>query len=281
MAAETLVPLALPHGRQAEIYGNADDRSVVAVLQGAGGQWEPHIRRLLESLVEPQWTCLDLGANIGAHTLTLACLATAGEVIAFEPGEENFAHLKRNLATLPAPAACVTAVRRALWDVPGFLNLATTSELAGCSFVSLTDDASSEALLRSVVTSEEIQRIPLRMGLEGVLACPLDDWVAENGLERLDLIKLDVEGSESKVLPGALETLRRFKPLLLTEYNPACAERYFRQAPGAYFELLTTLFSEIRVIEDEGLLSEPLTGWEPLRDRLETGRGWEDLLCRP
>src|SRR5437879_1213789 len=115
MAAETLVPLALPHGRQGEIHGNADDRSVVAVLQDAGGQWESHVRHLLESLVQPDWTCLDLGANIGAHTLSLACLATAGQVIAFEPGEENFAHLERNVATLPPPSARVIAVRRALW----------------------------------------------------------------------------------------------------------------------------------------------------------------------
>jgi hypothetical protein len=48
---------------------------------------------------------------------------------------------------------------------------------------------------------------------------PLDDWVEREGLSRVDLIKIDVEGAERAVLEGASRTLERFRPSLILEWN--------------------------------------------------------------
>ena len=46
-------------------------------------------------------------------------------------------------------------------------------------------------------------------------AVALDDFVKEQGLEKVDVIKLDVEGAERAVLKGAKKTIKKFKPILL------------------------------------------------------------------
>src|SRR5207247_9520522 len=112
-----------------------------------------------------------------------------------------------------------------------------------------------------------------------VSAMRLDHWARRDGLKRVDLIKLDVEGAETHVLAGAAQTLERFRPILLTEYNPRCAA-YFGEPPDAYFRLLGRLYTSVRLIEPDGSLSE-LPDWETLEARLEQGKGWEDLLCEP
>ena len=52
----------------------------------------------------------------------------------------------------------------------------------------------------------------------------LDSYVSKKNISRIDLIKLDVDGFEGKVIRGALETLKRFKPKIIIEVAPAWTE---------------------------------------------------------
>src|SRR5580765_8476349 len=81
-AMDGIAPLRLPSGRVVEVVGDDEDLTLITPLRASGGEWEPHVRRVMERIVRPEWTCLDIGANIGVHTLALAELAR--EVIAFE-----------------------------------------------------------------------------------------------------------------------------------------------------------------------------------------------------
>ena len=238
------------------------------------------MRRCLEHLVKPEFVCLDIGANIGAHSLSLAALASRGRVICFEASPRNSVHLRCNVARLGDDAMRVEVVNAALWDSPGFLEIAAVDELAGCSFISPNrDEAASEATIRRVVNHGAIRDITLHVHHERIPAMRLDDWVTNARPGRIDLIKMDVEGAESRVLAGATRMLRRFRPLLITEYNPSCAVQYFDQSESAYFATLRTIFANIRIIEPDGSLSETLHDWTALQCRLQAGRGWEDLLC--
>ena len=53
----------------------------------------------------------------------------------------------------------------------------------------------------------------------------LDDWSREHELNRIDFIKIDIEGSEYRALVGAKETLHRFKPTIVVEINIPCLAR--------------------------------------------------------
>jgi hypothetical protein len=79
-------PLILPRGATTVVTGEERDLTVFAVLRGLNGDWEPHIRRFLERTVQTNWVCVDIGANIGTHTLAMASMATEGTVVAFEAG---------------------------------------------------------------------------------------------------------------------------------------------------------------------------------------------------
>ncbi len=116
--------------------------------------------------------------------------------------------------------------------------------------------------------------------METVAAIPLDAWVGENGLNRIDLIKLDVEGAEARVLQGAENVLRRYAPILITEYAPSCHQSFLGAKPQAYFEQLQDLFARVFIIEENGSLSR-IEDWSALSTRIDNGKGWEDLACMP
>ncbi|GHT01861.1 hypothetical protein AGMMS50276_30860 [Synergistales bacterium] len=67
----------------------------------------------------------------------------------------------------------------------------------------------------------------------------IDDFVEENGLERVDFIKADIEGYERHMLKGAAKTLKRFAPkLALCTYHllddPEVMERFIKEANPVY-----------------------------------------------
>jgi FkbM family methyltransferase len=132
---------------------------------------------------------LDIGANAGVHSMVMAKCAAPGMVFAFEPTRRAYARLQRNAALNPA-----------LHVVPVQVALSDENATATTSFRSSwrTDRA---------VHSEA----------EDICFRRLDDWIEENRLERVDLVKLDVDGFEYRVLHGAPRMLAGFKPTIFME----------------------------------------------------------------
>lgn len=276
------VALRLAGGRTAEVEFPPADTSVSAAFKVSGGEWEPHLRRYFESVVQPDWVCLDVGANLGVHTLSLAVLAVSGRVAAFESDAANFQLLSRNAAALAQPHAAIEPINLALWDKRGALVSVRADELAACAFVleNPCEAAAVERRLRAVANPTAISGVDLHIRLGSVMGMPLDAWVDENAPTRLDLIKLDVEGAEAHVIRGADATLRRYRPVLVVKYNPGCAESYFGQAPDILFRELEARFASIGVLELDGTVTT-LPDWPALESRLINGKGWDDLVCQP
>ena len=113
-----------------------------------------------------------------------------GAVICFEFSSDNLEILRANLEINPNLKTCVSLVDKALWD---------RSE-EGLSFHG-AGPATSVAQGR-------------QQGEFSVGTLSIDDLVAQNGMDRVDLIKLDIEGAELRTLKGAQHTLNRFRPLL-------------------------------------------------------------------
>jgi FkbM family methyltransferase len=135
---------------------------------------------------------LDCGANIGV-TVHEELAAGAKTVVAIEPAPENLECLRRNYAKEIA-AGQVIVVPKGVWDKEDVLTLRVDpTNSAADSFVLQREGA------------VELEKVPLTT---------IDKLVAELKLERVDYIKLDIEGAEPKALVGAKATLAKYKPRL-------------------------------------------------------------------
>lgn len=154
-------------------------------------EWEPDVTGAIARFTRPGMTILDIGANIGAHTLSFAKLTgSGGRVVAFEPTNFAFAKLQRNLSL--NSFTNVEPVKIALSDAPA-----------------PEQEVNFRASWRTDGTRKE--------GPSTVAFERLDDWAAKHALSHVDLIKIDVDGNEFPLLAGGRELIARSKPLMLME----------------------------------------------------------------
>jgi FkbM family methyltransferase len=144
-----------------------------------------------------------VGANFGAMTLPFAKLVPLGKVYAFEPTFYAFSKLKKNLELNPELSQRVVPVQ---------------------SFVSSNTSQGSHLKAYAswkVVSSTEGPRHRIHGGIpkpaDGIPAVSLDDFCRQNGIERLDFIKIDTDGHELEVLKGAQKVIDKFKPVIIFE----------------------------------------------------------------
>jgi FkbM family methyltransferase len=174
-----------------------------------GNAYERHTKLALRELVTPGSLVLDIGANIGAHTLHLAQLVgPEGRVIAFEPTDFAFRKLCRNLQLNPSLAARVQACH---------------------CFLTANDGASVPNAIYSswplvVAAGLHAKHLGREMRTEAAPARSLDSVLAELGDWKVQLVKLDVDGFECDVLRGATRLLRDVSPIFVMELAPYVLE---------------------------------------------------------
>jgi FkbM family methyltransferase len=148
---------------------------------------ERHLRRLLPV----GGTFIDVGANIGYVSIHAArAMGPAGRILAFEPGPA-YVRLEKHMAQVPL-AKCF---QLALGAEPGSLTLHVPGATAYRNF--------------------NVSVVPQRGAIPVVVPQRrLDDVLDEEGVEHVDLVKIDVEGSEAAVLKGAPSLNRRCRYLI-------------------------------------------------------------------
>lgn len=191
------------------------------------GRFERRTLAACLARLRPGDTVLDIGANVGAYTLPLARhVAPHGRVVAFEPTDYAFAKLTKNLRLNPDLARAVTAAQVMLGDtsagaVPplysswplGAVPGEEDSPLPG----GIENGRSTSAPAEGQVHPQHGGRL---MSTGGAFAMTLDQYLEEAGIERIRLVKLDVDGHECRVLRGARQSLCRTRPLLVMELAP-------------------------------------------------------------
>jgi FkbM family methyltransferase len=166
-------------GRSLDLYGEFSESEVA----------------LFRELVGPGQTVLDVGANIGAHSVALATLVgPTGRVLAFEPQHALFYCLCGNVAL--NALSQVRCQQSAVGDAAGTIPVPEV-------------DYSRENNFGGISLANDFRGVPTYL----VPVVRIDDLK----LAACHLIKIDVEGMERQVLQGAAETIRRCQPLLYVE----------------------------------------------------------------
>jgi FkbM family methyltransferase len=165
-------------------------------------EYEPWDSSFILGKLRPTDICLDVGANVGFYTISLAMKVREGEVHAFEPAELNYHVLALN--TLTNPLSNVVVNNCAVGD----RNQEVDFFVAQDGGFSSTVDTGRRRI---------VERTRVRM-------VTLDSYCSEVGLSRVDFLKVDVEGGEPMVIRGAHELLsdhkRKPRLVMLELYEP-------------------------------------------------------------
>jgi len=187
-----------------------------------GGMFERSTAVALAELVQPSSLVLDIGANVGAHTLSLARLVgPEGRVMAFEPTDFAFRKLRRNLDLNPL--------------------LSPRVETYQC-FLTKNDEASIPPAIYSswplvVESGLHAKHLGREMQTASARARSLDSILSERADRKVQLVKLDVDGFECDILRGATAMLRDARPIFVMELSP-----YVLEERGASLEEFLSYF---------------------------------------
>lgn len=187
-----------------------------------GGSFEPNEFFFLRESLSKGNVFIDVGANEGFYTVYAArCVGPNGKVVAIEPSPREYTRLQRNVA------------------INGLSNVILVKSALGAR--------QGSAVLHVADSEHNGQNTLGDFGHAGITAVEhleveittLDSLLENLALARVDVIKMDVEGSELEVLKGAVVTLQRHRPTLLIEVFDAAL-----RSQGASGEQLLSLLND-------------------------------------
>jgi FkbM family methyltransferase len=153
-------------------------------------------------------TIIDAGANIGLVSALFASRYPGAQIVAIEPDADNYAMLERNTRAYPN----VTAVRAALWSRAGALRIANPGDEPWAF------------------------RIEEAAG-GGITAVTVEDVLGILGTERLDVLKMDIEGAEGKVMAHSAGWIDRVRMLIVELHDDEAASAFFQAIEGHGFDI--------------------------------------------
>lgn len=160
------------------------------------GQYENNETKLVRKLCRNESVFFDIGANVGYYSLIAAKTNPNNRIYAFEPVSRTYERAAANIKL------------NQLNNV--FLHKKIISNHSGVASINVGNE-------NNWGMSSLVQHDQLSGNSEQVESITLDNFVKEQKINRLDLVKIDVEGFEMNVLEGMNDTLNLFKPIILIE----------------------------------------------------------------
>jgi len=162
------------------------------------GFHEFHEFLFLNKFLKKDMVFVDIGANLGEYSLFAAKRLADGKVLAFEPMPKMYALLEENKALNQFDN--IVILKYGLSAQEGMLPI---HEIENAHEGLSTFFPGNQK-------SRTITNVPLKV---------FDAEVDSLGIERIDFIKIDIEGSELSALKGAIKSIQKFKPLVMVEIN--------------------------------------------------------------
>lgn len=213
------------------IYARQSDYDVGAAV--AKDMYEPHVTQVFKRALKPGMVVLDIGANIGYFSMLAAALVEdTGHVYAIEPNPENIKLLEASRRANKFNH--VTPYQLAAGRQPGLLVL----HAAASNGTTATPSQDFETLMQAVT----------------VPALPIDTLLSD--VQRLDFVKLDIEGAEFNALLGARRLIERFRPFIVSEFSPPMMRHISGVDGEEYLQWLVERDYLLGVVQKNGKISD-------------------------
>ena len=170
--------------------------------------------------IPPNATIFDVGANIGFVSALFSVYNPDSVIYALEPGAENFNFLTSNIKSN---------------------NLSNIHPLRMAVSCENSENSFNEKSAYGYLGSKENRTV----GTQTVQVTTMDSLVSKLKVSKVDLIKIDVEGFEGQVFEGMRETIKRFNPKIIFEFNTFCMLAYGRRNPLDFLEYIDKSFANI------------------------------------
>lgn len=201
-------------GRPYQISGLSHDD---VYFRAIGDVFEPEFLRICRDLVRPDYTCIDVGANIGMKSLMLAQFVPQGHVLAVEAAPTVYEVLETNVAR--SGETVIACIRTALGGEDGEVHF--------------REDSAYGHIAPSGAT------VPCRT---------LGTLIRERGLSRADFIKIDVEGFEFPILRAGLGEIERHRSVVFFEFNSWCQMAFAESPPLDFARWILASFSHVFLV---------------------------------
>lgn len=218
-------------------------------------RYDEQTRAVIEKVCTAESTCIDIGCHRGEILDVMLAAAPRGRHFGFEPLPAFYANL------------------HARYEATGLArisNIALSDSKGVVSFNYVRSNPAYSGLRQRVYPqNESIDTIEVRTDL-------LDDVLPDG--QRVDLIKIDVEGAELQVLKGAVATLRRTRPVVIFEHGLGAADCYGTR-PEQVFDLLTGRADLQVSLMSRWLNGEPALSREEFVRQFERRRNYYFIAC--
>lgn len=213
-------------GKDVQIFLYQTDEHISEEIRRKNAFYELEFLQYIESNYSVQRGIVDIGANIGNHSLFFSEFLEYDIIYAFEPFVDNFKLLEQNLK-----GKRVKLFQMALSDKKGEMVL-YNSEMGNNGGFSLHQQPTS------FVVQDKIE------------VRTLDSYK----LKDITMMKIDVEGAEEKVLEGSLDTIKRNRPIIFAEnLGWGWPELFSRDRLDPFFHKIEYSRKEANIVGESGL----------------------------
>lgn len=192
------------------------------------GMYDPNLNVVIDALLPKNGVFIDAGANMGYFSLLAARkVGTEGRIFAVEPSSRDFIRLVDNVNI------------NELHEIISCYKLAFSDSAGTAEIIIANDERSGLNTLGIDFSTKGIEKVDT----EKVEKITIDDFVEREEIKNVDVIKLDIEGSEFAALSGAKNTVQKYRPAIMLGINKGAMS-----SCGVTFEQISRWLKEMNYV---------------------------------